>query len=133
MVGLDHTRHTAHMHTQITINHTPHTQNNNAPPPKKKQGVRLKPKHALQLIEAGAEGSGDLVAKMVDLVEHHVLDLSDPKTAAAVRALRVALGLWNWGGILGLGPCFSFLCIGSSRPTQKSNHLTNQPPTPPHQ
>ncbi len=55
-------------------------------------GVRLKPKHALQLVEAGARSKGDLVAKIVDLVEHHVLDLGDAKTA-----MRVWMGVCNDG------------------------------------
>lgn len=58
------------------------------PPPthvNTKTGVRLKPKHALQLLEAGAQNKEDLVAKIVDLVEHGVLDLSQDKTAMQVR------------------------------------------------
>lgn len=47
-------------------------------------GVPLKPKRALQLVEAGAGSKADLIAKIVDLVEHHVLDLAHPKTAMRV-------------------------------------------------
>jgi len=39
--------------------------------------MSLKSGHVIQLVEAGALDKDDLIRKVVDLIDHHVLDLHD--------------------------------------------------------